>query len=242
VALKEGRRRAAIIGATSVATLLVFVFVFHGELAKSLSNVPRGSPFGDMVGIVNLPRAIAMFADGLGHLKPGQDAWIEAVLRLCAMGLVVAGGLRLAMRREFRASFSGLSDFDRCWLVLGALLVAGCYLAIQSVGYRGIYLLIVLSAFFPLIRSAGDAEIRRRLVYTALSIVPIMWMEGVRHWMSTSIEYLNFSSFSERLGGSLTWVLREALWINLAQVLVGVIFVFLSKQRHVVLPRMRPRG
>lgn len=232
LALKDRPKRLAIVISVSAVTLLMFVVAFHGELAKSFANVPRGSPFSDMVGVVNLPRAIAIIAGKGGYVTTEQGSWLEAILHALAMAFVFAGGLLLAALRDFRKSFESLNDVERCWLVLGALVMAGCYLIIQSVGYRGIYLLIVMSGLFPFIRSTADMRLRRYLVFTSYSIVPIMWMEGLRHWVNLTVPTLapSASVFSVLL----VWLYRELLWLNLACVLMGVIFVFL--RRNVVAP------
>lgn len=231
LALKERPKRLAIITAISAATILVFAVTFHDELAKSFANVPVGSPFTDMIGAVNLPRATVVFAGQLGYLRADQGPAVEAALRLLVIGFVGAGGVLLALRRDFRHAFEGLSGVERRWLVLGALLVAGCYVAIQNVGYRGVFLLIVLSGLFPLVRLTGGSAIKERLVFTAVSIVPLMWMEGLRHWTDL---FVAAAKLPPQAGSSLTifvWLGRELLWLNLAQVLVGVLFVFLASRR-----------
>jgi hypothetical protein len=227
LALKDRPKRLVVVASVSAVTLLIFVVAFHHELAKSFANVPGGSPFTDMVGVVNLPRAIAILAGEWGYVTPEHGKVLEVILRALAVAFVCMGGLALAALREFRESFESLSDSERCWLVLGALIVAGCYLVIQSVGYRGIYLLIVLSGLFPLIRSTAEGPLRQRLVFATLSIVPMMWMEGLRRWADLIV--VNLPSNASLFFNLFVWLCRELLWLNLACVLMGVIFAFLRQ-------------
>jgi hypothetical protein len=143
---------------------------------------------------------------------------------LCALVLIavlLVSAYRLAARPEFVASFARLPEAESIWLVIGCLVMGGCYFLIQSVGYRGVYLLLVLSGLLALRRVSGDSTLRDELGHITLAVVAIMWMEGFRHWADVLGRGL---TGSEAPNVELAvWLIRELLWLYLARAMVAVV-------------------
>ena len=217
LALRESPRRFWAIGLSSFAVLVLFVLGFWQELREAMPNVPGGSPFGDMVGVVNIPLMVSQLA------WPTHQAATMARL-LCALVLIavlLVSAYRLAARRDFAAGFARLPESESIWLVIGCLVMGGCYFLIQSVGYRGVYLLLVLSGLLALRRVSGDSALRDELGHITLAVVAIMWMEGVRHWADALARGL---TGSEAPNVELAvWLIRELLWLYLARAMVAVV-------------------
>jgi hypothetical protein len=113
-----------------------------------------------------------------------------------------------------------MAEFDRRLLVVGAALVAGCFFAGQSVGYRGIDLLFVISGLIALRRELVDAVARRLLTAFILSILLLMWDGLFRH----ALERHQWEAVS-----TLYWLMREILWHVLAAFLIGALSLFIGR-------------
>lgn len=214
MALRERPRRVWIIAFCSFAVLTLFVLTFWQELREALPNVPVGSPFGDLVGVVNIPLVIS----DLSWPTPESGEIARLLSRLGLTAVVVIYAYRLAARPDFAASFARLPESESVWLVIGCLVMGGCYLLIQSVGYRGVYLLPVLSGLLALRNVSKGTELHNELGRVAVAVVAIMWMEGLRLWATTLALKLGVSPSI----GALYWLFREILWLYLARVMIAV--------------------
>jgi hypothetical protein len=218
MALRERPQRFWVIALSSFGGLILFVMVFWQELREVMPNVPTSSPFGDMVGVVNIPLFVAQLP---WWPTPGASAIAQLLCRLCLVALIMISAYRLAARPDFAASFARLPEVESVWLVIGCLVMGGCYLLIQSVGYRGVYLLPALSGLLALRQFTDDSPLRNELGRVTIAVVAIMWMEGVRLWAG---------ALALTLGGSpaprielTVWIIREVLWLYLARVMVAVL-------------------
>jgi hypothetical protein len=216
MALRERPRRFWAIAFSSLAGLILFVLLFRQELRESMPNVPSGSPFGDMVGVVNLPLMVAQ----LPWPTPEASAIARVLCAVCLAGGVLISAYRLAARPVFAASLARLPEAESVWLVIGCLVMGGCYFLIQSVGYRGVWLLPVLSGLLALRRASDDSALRQELGRVTIIVVAIMWMEGIRLWATALALGL---TGSEAPGVELAACLvREVLWLYLARVMAAV--------------------
>jgi hypothetical protein len=78
--------------------------------------------------------------------------WAPLVQRIVRGGLYATLlGFSLAICRrlsgidELRRAFASLTRPERVFLVIGSAVIAGCFFAGQSIGYRGVYFLLVVS-------------------------------------------------------------------------------------------------
>jgi hypothetical protein len=106
------------------------------------------------------------------------------------------------------------------WMVAGALVVTGCYVMGQSVSYRGIYLMFVLSGLLVLHRHVSAPDVKAQLRWAVILLIPMMWDGGLRLWIVGGLGAL-------ANGGQVAlWVFRELAWVNLARVLAAVLLVY----------------
>jgi hypothetical protein len=226
LALKERPTRMLLIAALSVAGLAIFVTVFWSELLEELPNIPTNSPYADMVGIANIPIAISQIAATNPSLGPRAPALTALSLRVLLTALVVGWAIISARRPGFNLAIDRLAETDSVLLVVGCLVMGGCYLLGQNVGYRGIYLLIVLSGLLALCRAIDDPKLRSKLETVTLLIVPMMWMEGVRYWIILNLDSLSAPPVVRFFAEILAWLLREVLWFNLECVMLAVLIAY----------------
>jgi hypothetical protein len=205
LALREDPRRfAAIAGAASVL-IMSFVAVYHAELALALANVPEGHYFTDLFGAVNLPRGLAILDPGLA------PAWLELVLILAA----AAGAVALAFQPVVYGAWRRLPECEALFLATGAVLMTSCFFAGQSIGYRGVFLLLTLPGLLALARSAKGIA-GRIFGATAGLVVWLMWSELFRHALATASPGAEFAF----------WLGRELAWWWVMAVLGGTLLCF----------------
>jgi hypothetical protein len=91
----------------------------------------------------------------------------------------------------------------------------------QSVAYRGIYLMIVLSGLLLLGRRVRVPAVQSQIKWATLSVIPLMWDGALQYWLSVGLP--------DRLAGGVEvalWLFRELAWVNLARVLLALLLVY----------------
>jgi hypothetical protein len=136
---RENRRDGLVIAAAVILALVFFAVAFYPELSLAMASIPAGaSYFTDAFSARNLPFG---FAEALGKGVAGTV--IAGSLLGVLSGLAVARMLR-TLRLLGRERLDWAASEAQS-LVIGGLLVAACFFAGQNIGYRGIFLLPVLS-------------------------------------------------------------------------------------------------
>jgi hypothetical protein len=110
-------------------------------------------------------------------------------------------------------------------LVIGSAVIVGCFFAGQSVGYRGVFLLLVVPGLLTMSR-ASRLELRNLGLGTSGIIVLLMWSECLRFALSRALERFGMS---EALVGQLQiqfWLLRELSWWWSVSVMLAVLADF----------------
>jgi hypothetical protein len=166
---------------------------------------------------------------------------------------IVAGGLyailvgssvaicrRLLSSGELRVALASLTRPERLFLVIGSAVIAGCFFAGQSVGYRGVYFLLVMPGLLAISRSSSRG-IRNLSLGTSVVIVLVMWGECFRLTLHRA---LALYGLPEILAGNLKvqfWLLRELGWWWTISVMLTVLvdFLWTSPITHWVSSRFR---
>jgi len=221
LALRERPARFWAIFAGCFLALVVFVALFWRELAEALPNVPEGPPFANLFAVSDLPRGIGSFLHRALKLSYHASADVAVVLRVALMVQIWRWALALARQPGLGAGFDNLAVREQNWLVAGALVVTGCYMAGENVNYRGIYLMIVLSGLLTLRRVLQVNDVRGQVGWAALLVVPLMWEEALQHWINALLPDLVAGPLD-----ILLWLGRECAWIFLARVLLAVLLVY----------------
>jgi hypothetical protein len=180
-------------------SLAIFWMENHREILRGLPSIASGRYDTDLFAAKNLPVLIGLMVEDAA--APSRFA--------AAVGWVVTAGLygglagaalaicrRLSRFPGLRAAIAELPDGERVLMVIGGAVIAGCFFAGQSTGYRGIFLLLVIPGLLTLSRS-GVRELRALCLGSALVIVLLMWGECLRQALG---------------GGFGFWLLRELGW------------------------------
>jgi hypothetical protein len=213
------RERIAVFAAVALAAagaFAVFWAEYHVEIVRGWANIPTGPYNTDLFAAKNLPFLIGIMVEGAA--APPRFA--------AALGWAVTGGLygglvgvalsicrRLLRFTELRAASAKLPGIDRMLLVIGSAVIAGCFFAGQSIGYRGIFLLLVMPGLLALSRS-DVSELRALCLGSAIVIVLLMWGECLRQALG---------------GGFGFWLLRELGWWWSVSVMLAFVADFLQE-------------
>jgi hypothetical protein len=209
--LRERPRIFAGIAAVSVAVLALFVAAYHDQLHGVAANVPGGKYFTDMFGAPNLPYGLAVLFPALFRsLRPeALRIAFSLVAALAAAALAAWPGLRAACRH--------LPKSEAAFLEIGAWLVVGCFIAGQSIGYRGIFLLFVLPGLWRL-ATGGSGGVLPWLFRAALGLILfLMWGEFIRRLVYDLVP---------GQGQFLFWLGRELAWWAVISLLGGLMAAF----------------
>jgi hypothetical protein len=114
---------------------------------------------------------------------------------------------------ELPAAVAELSGLDRTLMVIGSAIIAGCFFAGQSIGYRGVFLLLLLPGLLALSRSAASG-LRVLCLGSAIVIVLLMWGECLRLALG---------------GGFGFWLLRELGWWWSVTIMLALVANFLGE-------------
>src|SRR3984893_5896600 len=179
-ALRERPRTFFAIAAASGLIVVGFFYRFRTEIAATLNNAPYGGHASELFGSVNLPVGGPRYAL---LLFPGleQFDWFTTLpVAIMAVLLIVTAVqvIRLARDGKLAAAFAKMPERDAMFLVIGAALIAGCFFAGQSVGYRGVHLIFVVAGLVAM-RSAADTRNTRATLSQALMIVVFLMWEGL---------------------------------------------------------------
>jgi hypothetical protein len=233
--LREPPRRFVAVNLIAVAILIAFVFYFRTELTAIAANIPGGSPFTDIFGAINLPRGIGFLLER-GHLPMAGAApgIVWALLLAGAAARIVA----MTRSPERRRALTAGSPAEMTFLILGALLVDGCFFAGQNMGNRGILLLFVMPGLTAIAAAATTPALRRFAWRTSICVAILMWA-GAFTWRSgvpsplldsaTALMAWRVGIPETTLGtvvAAVLWVARELIWWNVAAVLAGFILSF----------------
>ncbi len=226
LAMRERPERFFLIAILSVVVTGLFTVEFWSEILEESRNIPSGSPYGDLVGITNIPMAVSIMATpvlgGADHL----GAALSVSVRVLLTGFVSIWAIVTVRRAGFTQAIFEMPDKQSIWLIMGCLIMGFCYVAGQNVSYRGIYLLIVLSGLLALQRVTQTKAMMDDLSFAILSVVVLMWMEAIRLWLTLAFEALN-ASYGLRLSiHVIAWLGREFLWLNLERIMLAVIISF----------------
>jgi hypothetical protein len=241
VGAREPLRRLATLIAATVLTLAAFLAGFHSELGEMAGNIPSGPYFTDFFGAINLPWGLQqLFFLWSGGAAESTESRFIYLLPFAILALLVARAVRrvlLMAGGDAARAISTLPQREGLFLIAGAALVSGCFFLGQSVGYRGILLLLVLPGLLALCRAA-DRRTRRLFTRATLVTLFIMWGDCLRHAVETLPAGAPFwVPF---------WLLREWLWWDLAGILAGILVCFATEtplwrevRKRLVLIRLR---
>jgi len=221
VSFRERRVTFITVNLVMLCAVLIFVGAERNELARVLAMAPSGPYYTDFFGAKNLPYGIAQLID-----IPSGDPrirFLPSVLMvvLCSRSLWLTTAL--ARRSALQNALLGLKEREKILLMLGAGMLVGCFFAGQSIGYRGIFFLLILPGLLTLARRTLGDEASSFCRATVWLILFVMWSDALRHAI--------FAAQPLELPGrdiiaASFWLAREIIWWRIIGVLGGILLCF----------------
>jgi hypothetical protein len=222
-------------GLAMAGLIALFLAAYLPDIERGFPLIPIGSYFTDLFAAKNLPFGLTELIFGLSgwSVKTSSFSLLAAAFYgiLLLEGAVICRGL--LTRTALRADFARIPDYDRMFLVVGSALIAGCFFAGQSVGYRGIFLLFVLPGLLAMAGVAAECAARDRYRAAAIVVVLLMWEECFRTGLERVFARLDFSPLFATLGKLTLWFARELAWWWIVSIMVAILFCFLAESETV---------
>jgi hypothetical protein len=212
-------------------TIAVFWAQYHAEIVRGLPNIASGRFDTDLFAAKNLPFMVGMvfkylaepstLAAPVGNIMTGglYAALVAACVTFCR---------RMLRFGEMRATITSLPCRERILLVIGSAVIVGCFFGGQSIGYRGVFFLLVMPGLLAISRSSSR-DIRNLSLGTSVVIVLLMWGECFRLAIDRGIDDSGRSAFLLGNDKILFWLIRELGWWWTVSIMLGVLTDFFSK-------------
>jgi hypothetical protein len=193
-----------------------------------MPGIPSGPYNTDLFAAKNLP---FLFGEAAGNAAE-PSSWAPLARRIVAGGLyaILVGISITACRRllsfgELRAALASLATLERVFLVIGSAVITGCFFAGQSIGYRGVFFLLVMPGLLTISRSSSR-DVRNLGLRASVVIVLLMWGECFRLAIDRGLDHCG----SELLIGEVRisfWLIRELGWWWTVSIMLTVLTDFI---------------
>jgi len=209
IVLRERTVRFWGITLAAVAITFCFVIVTWHDLSRALAIIPTGSYFSDMFGAITVAGGLTQRL----HLPHIVQPILRDAMTLGALAL----GIRIGLQRETIERVQRLSEAERNFLLVGALLILAAFFTAQNIGYRAIHLILILPALCAIRRHSASGWMR----LLPFAAVLILWSEGWRNGAMSLAPMLG-AHWHGRMSW-LCWLIRESLWWWLTKMLIALI-------------------
>jgi len=214
LALRERLALCLAAGALSLAALLAYAAIDAAGLREMLAVVPGGTPFIYAFGARDLPL-------GLGSVfgwPPLVLAVVQAAL-LCAA--VIFAARRLAV---LRLAVGALTPAEATCLLVGAVLILGCFVMGQNGEYRAVHLLFVLPALTALAAAPSAA---RRLARVTVWVILLQLWGDVASAPLMRLADAGAAGAGASGAALLLWLARELAWWWTVALLLALLLAML---------------
>ena len=189
-----------------------------------MANIPTTQYFDEFVfGARDLPYGLAQTMD---WSRPAAAGLLIALL----VG-TVATALALAGREDTAARLRQLTDAEAAYLLVGCVLLIGCFLAAQNILYRGIFFLFVLPGLTALVRAHGKRRFDGAYFGVTAAIIVLMWNDTVRTLVNGALRWFGVSVGPNGIAHFDIWLVRELMWWSVVVVLTAFLFRLLWSSR-----------
>jgi hypothetical protein len=223
------RERACVfclVGLAVVVSLAVFWAEYHVDIARGLPNIARGPYNTDLFSAQNVPFLIGEAAADVAA-SPRVGLIAAGGLYAIFVGACIAICRQLLRFTELRTALTALPRLDWTLLVIGSAIIVGCFFAGQSIGYRGVFLLLVIPGLLGISRTSVR-ELRVLGLGASVVIVLLMWGECFRLALYGALEH---PGVFEGLAGGVKivfWLCRELCWWWTVSFMLAVLADFLQ--------------
>lgn len=240
LAVREAPKKLVIISGAALITLVAFYLFYSRELAENAVLIQAFdiSYHTDQFDVRNLPFGIAELMAPYVH-SIGFNPNALAVVFFAILFLdLVSRARRIAQNSELAGGFVALSSRKGLLLVIGAVLITGCFFAGHSILYRAIFFLFTLPGLLELARTAQERFVRIWLWQGICLIIFLMWSEFFRVNIDAIVTMLPQGRIT--IGLPLVfWAIKELMWWRVIALFCGVLGAYLATSASVQLVLQR---
>jgi hypothetical protein len=205
------------IGLVSTGVIVLWFVFDSSEIFRGMANIPTTQYFDEFVfGARDLPYGLAQTLD-LPRL-----AGAGLLMVLLAGTAVVA--VALAGRDDMAARVHHLTDAEATYLLVGGVLLIGCFLAAQNILYRSIFFLFVLPGLTALVRTDGRRRLDGLYFGVTASIIVLMWDDTVRTLVNGTLQWFGVAIGPNDIAHFDIWLVREVMWWCVVGILAAFLF------------------
>jgi hypothetical protein len=196
---------------------------------RGLPNIPSGRYDTDLFAAKNLPFMVGLVVEYVAEpstLAAPLASIVTGGLYAALVAACIALCRRLLRFEELRVALASLPCLEQVLLVIGSAVMVGCFFVGQSIGYRGVFFLLVMPGLLTISRSSSR-DMPNLGLYTSIAIVLLMWGECFRLAIDRGLEHPGESALL--LGGVKIsfWLFRELGWWWAVSVMLAVLADFL---------------
>jgi hypothetical protein len=242
--VRESWRRACAVVAISAVAMLGLWWVHGRELTLVLRHLPQTSYFADSMSARNLPLGLMQL---LPPMTPTFADWLAAVIFLILFAYSAMLVLKIfgALERHLIA----LEGWTRetAYLLIGAILLTGCFLTGENISYRGVLLLLVIPGLLQFRRNAAVTGMRRLFGTGLTAVLGLLWEQCV----GFALKHAFVTSATPDVPiwalavTEIYWLGRELLWWGTISLFVALIIALFLRMPLVadlalLLPKRNP--
>ena len=221
--LRERLPRLIAVSALVVLSLAAFFWHYRAEFSPVVQGVAglntHWGPFADRYSARQLPAGLLLLATsdapptaiellpGTDTINPEPPLWSLVVLTLLALAVA----LWQLRRGDIRVRWQALTPREADFLILGAVIVAGCFFAGYNIMYRGIFLLLALPG---LITMAGSRQAGLPSLFVRglpIAVVYNMWAPTIQHLIHYLAKVTGWLATGRTVQFT-DWLLHEVAW------------------------------
>jgi hypothetical protein len=217
-----------LIGVAAVLSLLLFAWLGWTDIMRALHMLPEGLDFY-MIGARSLPYGLQSLYPTVYARLPLSSGALQAILGVIAVGLAIA----IAGHRGLAGAVARLTEAERVFLLLGAVIMVGCFFAGQSFRYRAVFLLFVVPATTALWLGQDGRFTTRLFAATNVCIVFVLW----GYYLARPVLLLAGALPGPGAVGALIkaafWFGRELAWWWVITVLLAAVLIVVMRSEVV---------
>jgi hypothetical protein len=215
-----------LVGFAALLSLLLFAWLGWTDIMRALHMLPDELDLY-MIGARSLPYGLQSLYPTVYARLPLSSGALQAILGIIAVGLAIA----IARSRELAGAVAHLTEAERVFLLLGGIVMVGCFFAGQSFRYRAVFLLFVLPATTALWFGQYGRFTTRLFAMTSICVVFVMWGYYLARPVLLLADMLPGPGAVGALIKATFWLGRElAWWWVITVLLAGVLVVVMRSE------------
>lgn len=224
IALRERIWTFMTVSAFSLVAFAVFVWIYGSDVLRALRVVPTGW-ITQMYGATIIAAGLPIFPNGIRNVISAPPLTSLGLALTAGLSILCIGTSILVTRvRSIDLALRGLPSQEKCFALLGCIIMVSCFFSGQNLRYRDIFLLMLLPAWSNLATSTQPRVVKMLFGSATLLAISLMWAVLVENGIDHALTVLHVPEWIGGPAVALTWLMRELLrWVLVSVMLVTTI-------------------